>query len=423
MKGATGGEAYSYSDKHFREACKVILGADVGALKDYEQWLFSLKQPMGNAKSSVSGTPLALVSPDFPQAARYLTMGEASAAKPAPFSVNEIKDIDSLFSIENIVEPYWKELLRDTSADRSHGQRIFLARSDPAMNSGLVPAVLAVRAALAKAHEVGGCLGFDVFPILGTGSLPFRGSVNPTYTETFLNQYAGTSTYSIQSAFRYDYPLADVRSALELMHREVPMRKGTPMTDHERAKVRDLAELFVAAWGSSIESIAPIINQIAAFVPSRRERLLHIGLFGYSRGVGAVKLPRAIVFTAALYSLGVPPELIATGRGLRAAAKAKLMPLLDSHYPALREDIVHAGKYFNAENLSLLAAQYPAFEEIKEDIAGIEEILGITLGPVKPHHVIHRNITSTILHRLATPDSAAITRDIVEAGVIRRSLG
>ena len=98
MKGATGGEAYSYSDKHFREACKVILGADVGALKDYEQWLFSLKQPMGNAKSSVSGTPLALVSPDFPQAARYLTMGEASAAKPAPFSVNEIKDIDSLFS-------------------------------------------------------------------------------------------------------------------------------------------------------------------------------------------------------------------------------------------------------------------------------------------------------------------------------------
>ncbi len=334
-----------------------------------------------------------------------------------------VEDIDSLFSIENIVEPYWKELLRDTSADRSHGQRIFLARSDPAMNSGLVPAVLAVRAALAKAHEVGGCLGFDVFPILGTGSLPFRGSVNPTYTETFLNQYAGTSTYSIQSAFRYDYPLADVRSALELMHREVPMRKGTPMTDHERAKVRDLAELFVAAWGSSIESIAPIINQIAAFVPSRRERLLHIGLFGYSRGVGAVKLPRAIVFTAALYSLGVPPELIATGRGLRAAAKAKLMPLLDSHYPALREDIVHAGKYFNAENLSLLAAQYPAFEEIKEDIAGIEEILGITLGPVKPHHVIHRNITSTILHRLATPDSAAITRDIVEAGVIRRSLG
>lgn len=63
--------------------------------------------------------------------------------------------------------------------------------------------------------------------------------------------------------------------------------------------------------------IAPIINEVAHFLPKRCERVLHVGLFGYSRGVGKVKLPRAIGFTAALYSLGVPPELIATGRGIK----------------------------------------------------------------------------------------------------------
>ena len=44
----------------------------------------------------MSGTPLTLVSPDYPRGARYLSMGEAFAEKPAPFSINDIKDIDSL---------------------------------------------------------------------------------------------------------------------------------------------------------------------------------------------------------------------------------------------------------------------------------------------------------------------------------------
>ena len=43
---------------------------------------------------------------------------------------------------------------------------------------------------------------------------------------------------------------------------------------------------------------------------------MHVGLFGYGRslgGVGGVTLPRAIGFTASLYSIGVPPELLGLG--------------------------------------------------------------------------------------------------------------
>jgi len=285
--------------------------------------------------------------------------------------------------------------------------------------------VLAVKAALSTAYETAERLGFRVFPLLGTGSLPFRGSVNPKYTETFLSQYAGTRTYSIQSAFRYDYPFEDVKRALAVIRAEAPQRDVQRVPEEDRRKLRELSAAFQTFWKPTIESLAPVINRIAAFVPARRERLLHIGLFGYSRGVGAVKLPRAITFTAAFYSLGVPPELIATGRGLKAAREQKLLPLIETYYPALREDLKHAGKFLNRENLDLLARRYDAFEGVKEDIQAIEEILGLRLGPEKPHHIIHRNITSTIFHRLHAPtqDAAAITADIVEAGKVRCSLG
>ena len=334
-----------------------------------------------------------------------------------------VEDIDSMFGIEQIVRPYWTELVKEKK-DRRRGQRIFLARSDPALNSGIVPAVLAVKAALSITNVVGESLGFAVHPILGTGSLPFRGSVNPTYIDSFLEQYAGTRTYSIQSAFRYDYPKADVEHALALLQTEVPKRNVQRLSSDELQKLRILADLFSQFWKPSIEALAPLINSVSSFVPARRERLQHIGLFGYSRGIGSVKLPRAIGFTAALYSIGLPPELIATGRGLKEAEKKGLLPLLNLFYPALRADIEHAGKFFNRENLEILRSFDPVFDDIGEDIAAIEKILRMELGPKKPHHLIHRNLTSTILHRMdPCEDGPAITRDIVEAGVIRRSLG
>jgi hypothetical protein len=98
MKNTGANKGYDYCDKYFREACKVILGGEVGALSEYEEWLLTLKQPRGSAKSSISGMELALVSPDFPSGARYVSMEEAAQLPVAPFNANEIKDIDSLFA-------------------------------------------------------------------------------------------------------------------------------------------------------------------------------------------------------------------------------------------------------------------------------------------------------------------------------------
>ncbi len=336
-----------------------------------------------------------------------------------------VEDVDSLLSIDKILDPYWSSLHKEKKDMSERGQRVFLARSDPAMNAGIIPAVLAAKVALsviadcAERHEI------DAHPIIGTGSLPFRGSVNPLYTAPFLTQYAGVRTYSIQSAFRYDYERPAVRRALRTIRQEAPKRKAVRIGDADRRKIERLCAAFADIWRPTIEAIAPLINDVARFVPPRRERMQHIGLFGYSRGVGKVRLPRAIGFTAALYSVGIPPELIATGRGLAHAEKNGLLDVVRKYYPALKDDLEHAGKYFNAENLALLAKKQPAFKDVQEDVAAIERLVGIKLGPQKAHHIIHRNLTSNIFHRLRDggTEKEAIMRDIVEAGVIRRSLG
>lgn len=336
-----------------------------------------------------------------------------------------VEDTDSMFDIENILRPYWEMLLEQKVNVQETGLRIFLARSDPALNSGMVAAVLAIKSALSTSIELGEELGFPVYPVIGTGSLPFRGSVNPMYTEAFLEQYAGVRTYSIQSAFRYDYPRGDVERALRLIKKEAPKRTVQHVPPEDREKLRKIVQIFTDYWKPSIEGLAHHINRLAEHIPSRRERLQHIGLFGYSRGVGSVKLPRAIKFTAAFYSIGIPPEIIATGRGLKRVREEGLIDVLEKYYPALKADLEHSGKYLNRENIELAARKEQVFADIQKDIEAIDEYLGSPIGPQQPHHMVHRNLTSTIYHRMQEEevDEEAVLHDIVEAGVIRRSLG
>lgn len=301
--------------------------------------------------------------------------------------------------------------------------RPYMARSDPALNSGIVPTVLSIKIALSRYMKLEKELGIKLYPIIGSASLPFRGGLTPENPELFINEYKGVKTALLQSAFRYDYPKEMVIGAIKKLEDALPKNSAVNISKEEEDKLQKFVAVFESFYRQEIESIADLINTVAKLLPRRRERVQHIGLFGYSRGVGKVRLPRAIGFTAALYSIGVPPELIGTGRGLReiGLGQKENLALLEKYYVNIKADLTRAGRYVNKTVLNDLSKQSPAWEGIRQDVEAIEEYLGHELGPVTFEEKQHHIIVEEIYHRIQTGESAAEL--LKEAALLRKSLG
>lgn len=331
-----------------------------------------------------------------------------------------IESVGELVNSGALIEKYLK-LYHAKYKEYPSYMRPFIARSDPALNSGIVPATLASKAAISNFYNLEKKYGVAMHPIIGTGSLPFRGGLNPENIAEVINEYSGIRTVTIQSAFKYDYPIKTVKKALKFIGKTLPVLKPKILMPQEIKDIKKINKAFERFYRETVEELAPMINKLAAYIPERRERHLHIGLFGYSRGIGKITLPRAIPFTGVFYSLGVPPEFIAMGRGLKWAQENGFLPLLKCLYVNLERDLIHAGKYLNKENLANLSRKHAAFKKIMEDVQETENILGIEFGPFKNHHFIHRNLTSNILYKMKM--GADLSKDIVEAAKIRKSLG
>lgn len=298
--------------------------------------------------------------------------------------------------------------------------RVFLARSDPALVSGMPAAVLGNRIALSELTQWSKEIGIDVYPWLGAGSLPFRGGLRPDRIDYFLKTYPGIQGVSIQSSFRYDYPLDVVKKGIRQLNSRLASTEAIILSSREKKELTQLIGQFEQPYQRTVLSLSSIINTIASAVPARRERRLHIGLLHYGRRVGTQQMPRAIPFTAALYTLGVPPELIGTGRALASCTKEQLQ-LLEKQYITLSQDLIDAGHYLNKENLAFLAKHNPGFREIQRDVGLIEDYIGESLGPKTSAHYTHRNWTSTAYFQ--RKKRSALQEAILAAAQVRKSLG
>ncbi|MCB4757147.1 MAG: phosphoenolpyruvate carboxylase, partial [Elusimicrobia bacterium] len=185
--------------------------------------------------------------------------------------------------------------------------RVFLARSDPAMTYGSTSAVLLIKIALHRLHQLERRLKIPLYPLVGVGSAPFRGNFTPTNIKENLHGYPSVQTFTIQSAFKFDYPKDLVRSAVAQIKKS-PRKPPIPV-DNEAALLH-IIDKIAANFTRQVRALTPLISHVAGFVPSRRMRRLHVGLFGYSRSVGGKRMPRAISFCASFYSVGLPPELL-----------------------------------------------------------------------------------------------------------------
>lgn len=330
------------------------------------------------------------------------------------------EDVNTIMDSDRILEEYLKLHKKKFKFSPVY-LRPYLARSDPALNAGIIPTVLAIKVALSKYKEFSGKTGIALYPIIGSASLPFRGGLTPNNVSGFADEYRGVRTALIQSAFRYDYEKKDVIKGISQLEKLLPQSEALSISMEDEKIIKDIIPVFEELYKTTIENIAEKINLIATSLPRRRERVQHVGLFGYSRGVGKVKLPRAIGFTAALYSLGIPPELIGTGRGLQRTKSLGFTELLEKYYINLKSDLLRAGKYLNKTNLELLAKQDAVWKGILTDVKEIEKYLGLSLQPETREEKRHEKITSEIFEKLETGDS--IAKLIQEAAILRKSLG
>jgi len=340
-----------------------------------------------------------------------------------------IEDMESLLKIDEIVEPYINMI-------RPRYVRVFIARSDPALNYGLICAMILSKLALSKLKFLEKKKDISIYPIIGVGSMPFRGHLSPDNLQDFLREYKGICTVTVQSALKYDYPLEDVRRVVSALNEKLPYGEPAVIEVDEEKVLLEVLRKFKARYWRIVKGLAPLINSVASYIPGRRARKLHIGLFGYSRRLGEAVLPRAIPFAGALYSLGIPPEFISFG-ALDSLSEDE-WDALEKYYTNMKRDLDTVAGYLSWHNVNTLmelckdVASRAGVEEDKLrsaltelllDLKVVEEKLRIRLGPKSLVHRKYENIVNNFLISYFERDDEEARRYLVEAGRLRRCLG
>ena len=324
-----------------------------------------------------------------------------------------IEDVEHLLDQPSI----WDELAAQRQAltgRETHVQRSFIARSDPALKAGMVPAMLAAVAAIRQGADYERRTGRIVPQILGVGSSPFRGGLTPNTLGTFGRTYQGVATVTVQSAFRYDWPEPSVLRALRQLKEMLPRSwRGRhdvePLDDTELDEIRRVIRLFKRRYEEGVEELGETTLAIAEAVPPRRDRYKFRGVGSYGRKVAGRPAPRAIRFCAAFYSLGLPPGLL----GLRAYYELNeaQQELLGKLLPELTTWLLHEAEYLNKCNvLSMNASCY------LQDVEALEQLHGGAL----PYNSPHAEVSDAIYH---APDDNGLGQRIIEAARERRFLG
>lgn len=320
-----------------------------------------------------------------------------------PEEINVIplfEDIPSMLNCDKIVSDYLKD-------KNIHYVRVFLARSDPAMNYGLISAILANKIALKNLERLSQEKEIEIYPILGAGSPPFRGNLTPYTVDKVLSEYSSVETFTVQSAFKYDNPVEDVIEAI----RKIKNFVRYPLKDFDENLAKSFIERTSYQYRKEVEYIASLINEVSKYVPKRRMRKLHAGLFGYSRSIGNVKLPRVISFCCACYSIGLPPELL----GLSVLSKEDLKEI-KTIYKNIEYDLSIAMQYFNPKCLEILPY------ELRVSLLNSIELVNSLSISYEPD-LNHREKTTQIVKIIKNGFNQSITDILTEAAYLRKFLG
>ena len=307
-----------------------------------------------------------------------------------------IEDMDTILNPDKVIGGYLEKIgVQDY-------QRVWLARSDPALNYGSLATVLMLKVSLQKLRGLQEKNSIDILPILGCGSAPFRGNLKPTNVKEFVKDFKSVYTFTLQSAFKYDYNISEVNNAVKFLNDS----KLETDEEVEEKKCMGIIKKLVNEYQRQVSLLGGFVNDIAPHIPARRKRKLHIGLFGYSRNVSGIKLPRAITFCAALYSFGLPPEIL----GLNVLDGKEIEYIKDIYFN-FGNDLRDSLQYLNRDNLKI----FP-----KEITRAVDKSVSIVDCEVDERH---RKVSSIILDDFKKRDYSMLSENIMRAGFIRGFLG
>jgi len=121
---------YNELNKAWKSTCKVVLGEEIGELKDYEEWLREYYPSGKTEKSHISNKDVIFAKADYCDSAKFISLDEVTEKKIDSLSINEIKDIDSI--VEAISEKW------EYTGNKILGKSSFVESSDNIIDSHYV---------------------------------------------------------------------------------------------------------------------------------------------------------------------------------------------------------------------------------------------------------------------------------------------
>lgn len=374
-----------------------------------------------------------------------------------------VESVPALVNVDKILDDYHKDSLSKGCSFEII--RIMFARSDSAMSYGIVASVLGVVIATYKSLKWGDLNNVMVAPILGCGALPFRGHFTEENLDAIYKTYAGIRTFTIQSGIRYDHGEAKTKEIVNNLKENFEKKAKREFDFEDIELMKEFIGIFTKYYMITFVKIINTVELISKYIPKNRDRLssTKTGL-EYIREIANMEeisdlvkdkklkeelikintdiqcsVPRAITYTAAMYTVGAPPEFIGVGRGLKEVedkyGREGVEKLL-CFYPQLKKDLVVASKYVNVK-VSKGIIEETARLEYQDDFDLACKMLNIQkedteINDDEFYQTLLKSIRPIILHLIGKQkdlfdsgeeEKKILKEWIVKMGKIRGSLG